>query len=84
MACYAVVIRIEKMNQFENTIAVHFYKLEKTQRLNLIEGLALNLKNQQDVLNQIQKQKNKSGLAAIGIVLSLMIWLTLMKVYFLK
>src|SRR5690349_9249159 len=36
MACYAVVIRIEKINQFDNIIGVHFYKLDRTQRLNLV------------------------------------------------
>ena len=40
MACYAVVIRIEKINQFDNMIGVHFYKLDRSQRLNLVQGLA--------------------------------------------
>src|SRR3954467_384303 len=36
MACYAVVIRIEKTDEFENQIGVHFYKLDRTQRLNIV------------------------------------------------
>ncbi|MBC7456708.1 MAG: PilZ domain-containing protein, partial [Bdellovibrionaceae bacterium] len=40
MACHAVVIRIEKLTPYENLIGVHFYKLERLQRLNLVQGLS--------------------------------------------
>ena len=36
MACYAIVIRIDKDGDFENLIAVHFYKLDRLQRINLL------------------------------------------------
>lgn len=83
MACYAVVIRIEKINQIDNLVGVHFYKLDRTQRLNLVQGLS----------HKVQKSKkgtfsssNKINdvVSFIGIVLTLICWLTLMKVYFLK
>lgn len=81
MACYAVVIRIEKINQFENLVAVHFYKLDRTQRLNLVQGLSHKTKNSRDLF----KSNNTSKwIAIIGLALTLLCWLTLMKIYFLK
>ncbi|AZZ35943.1 hypothetical protein CIK05_03755 [Bdellovibrio sp. qaytius] len=40
MACYAIVIRIAPDDNFTNEIAVHFYKLDRIQRINLVQGLA--------------------------------------------
>ena len=40
MACYALIIRIEVLNDFDNDVAVHFYKLDRVQRINLVQGLA--------------------------------------------
>ena len=40
MACYALIIRIEVLNDFDNEIAIHFYKLDRVQRINLVQGLA--------------------------------------------
>lgn len=40
MACYALIIRIEVLNEFDNDVAVHFYKLDRVQRINLVQGLA--------------------------------------------
>lgn len=83
MACYAVVIRIEKINQVDNLVGVHFYKLDRTQRLNLVQGLS----------HKVQKSKGSAGFSSkkindvvslIGVVLTLICWLTLMKIYFLK
>jgi len=53
MACYAIVTRVAEYNSFENEIAVHFYKLDRIQRINLVQGLA-----QKIDLNQKKKQKN--------------------------
>ena len=82
MACYAVVIRIEKINQFENLIGVHFYKLDRTQRLNLVHGLADKIqKKTPEVFNQ---KKFNTAVSVAGLILALLCWLTLMKIYFLK
>jgi len=40
MACYAIVIRIASDDNYSNEIAVHFYKLDRIQRINLVQGLA--------------------------------------------
>ncbi len=41
MACHAIVTRIENINDYECEIAVHFYKLERTQRIALVQGLTI-------------------------------------------
>jgi len=53
MACYAIITRVAEYNSFENEIAVHFYKLDRIQRINLVQGLA-----QKIDLNHKKKQKN--------------------------
>ncbi len=81
MACFAVVIRIEKLDALENLIGVHFYKLDRTQRLNIVQGLAQKV---------VRKDKPETApvtgpaqiLTVIGILLTLATWLLLVKVYF--
>lgn len=46
MACYAIVIRISPEDTFSNEIAVHFYKLDRLQRINLVQGLAQKIDSQ--------------------------------------
>lgn len=82
MACYAVVIRIEKINQFDNLIGVHFYKLDRTQRLNLVHGLAD--KVQKKLPEDVNQKKFNNIISVVGLILTLLCWLTLMKIYFLK
>ncbi len=82
MACYAVVIRIEKINELDNLIGVHFYKLDRTQRLNLVHGLAD--KVQKNIPENINQKNFNNSIAAIGLILTLLCWLTLMKIYFLN
>ena len=80
MACYAVIIRIDPENEFSNVIAVHFYKLDRLQRLNLIQGLTEKLK----IIEPKESQLLAKSLAAIGIILTAFSWYTLMKLYILK
>ncbi len=82
MACYAVVIRIEKINQFDNMIGVHFYKLDRTQRLNLVHGLAE--KVQKSKPENSKQSKMNMFISVAGLIITLLCWLTLMKVYFFK
>lgn len=81
MACYAVVIRIEKINQFDNMVGVHFYKLDRTQRLNLVHGLAEKIQRDDPTLRQ---KKITHAISITGLILTLACWLFLMKIYFLK
>ena len=80
MACYAVVIRIEKINQFDNLIGVHFYKLDRTQRLNLVQGLSDKVQAKDS--GGIQQRKITNVISIVGLVLTLACWLFLMKIYF--
>lgn len=82
MACYAVVIRIEKINQFDNMIGVHFYKLDRTQRLNLVHGLAE--KVQKTKPENSKQSKMNMFISVAGLIITLLCWLTLMKIYFFK
>jgi c-di-GMP-binding flagellar brake protein YcgR len=80
MACYAVVIRIEHTSEYENLLGVHFYKLDRLQRLNLVQGLA----NRIQKYERIDKQTNHSqAIAVVGLILTLICWITLMKIYYL-
>ncbi|MBY0555343.1 PilZ domain-containing protein [bacterium] len=81
MACYAVVIRIEKINQFDNLIGVHFYKLDRTQRLNLVQGLTEKV---QKPVKDLKDSKMNTVISVAGLVIALICWITLMKIYFLK
>lgn len=81
MACYAVVIRIEKINQFDNLIGVHFYKLDRTQRLNLVQGLTEKV---QKTSSDFKDRKLNTVISVAGLIIALICWLTLMKIYFLK
>ncbi len=80
MACYAIVIRIDQENDFDNLIAVHFYKLDRLQRINLLQGLS----GKNIVTKKTEISSGSKWLAAIGLVMTMICWLTLMKIYFLK
>jgi hypothetical protein len=81
MACFAVVIRIEKLDSFENQIGVHFYKLDRTQRLNIVQGLAQKV-TKKDKTEPAPATSPMQVLTVIGVLLTLATWLLLMKVYF--
>lgn len=81
MACYAVVIRIEKINQFDNLIGVHFYKLDRTQRLNLVQGLTEKVHKPD---KDLKDGKMNTVISVAGLIIALICWITLMKIYFLK
>lgn len=83
MACYAVVTRIEEINKFENIIGVHFYKLDRAQRLNLVHGLADKVQKNKPSEN-FKQSKINTIISVAGLIITLLCWLTLMKVYFLK
>lgn len=79
MACYGVVIRLEKINQFDNMVGIHFYKLDRLQRVNLVQGLTSKIHNN----NVTARQKRLTHtISIVGLVLTLACWLFLMKVYY--
>ena len=81
MACYAIVIRIAPLDDDYNEVAVHFYKLDRVQRINLVQGLA------QKIDTKIYKDtSSKKSLTEhifyLGLMFfSILCWLTLVNVY---
>lgn len=81
MACFAVVIRIEKLDSFENLIGVHFYKLDRTQRLNIVQGLAQKVTKKIHV--EVPSKLNPAQILTMtGIFFTIACWLILIKIYF--
>lgn len=89
MACYAIVTRVSAYNSFENEIAVHFYKLDRVQRINLVQGLAqkIDLKQKKiqeksEDIKSSQKTKNQDHTLYMVLMLaSILGWLTLIALY---
>ena len=79
MACYAIVIRIDEENTHENLLAVHFYKLDRLQRINLLQGLS----GKTIVPKKTEMSQSSKWLAGIGLIMTVICWITLMKIYFL-
>ncbi len=51
MACYAIITRIHGIESGVNEVAAHFYKLDRIQRINLVQGLAKKLDTKNNRLN---------------------------------
>jgi len=93
MACYAVVIRIEAKNEYENEIAVHFYKLDRLQRINLVQGLAQKVVIQGGKSNSHASSKNQKSFSvyrslkkfyyAAMLMTAALMWITLLKIFWL-
>ncbi len=82
MACYAIVIRIDKDSEFENSVAVHFYKLDRLQRINLLQGLSQKNTTVTTNTRSGQLSANSKFVALLGLVMTAICWATLMKIYF--
>ncbi|MBC7740979.1 MAG: PilZ domain-containing protein [Bdellovibrionaceae bacterium] len=83
MACYAVTIRIERTSSYENLIGVHFFKLDRVQRLNLVQGLSARIQYHPTVAVPAKESRYLQIIAILGLVFAVLSWLTLMKLYFL-
>ncbi len=88
MACYGVVTRIEQTSEFENEIAVHFYKLDRLQRINLVQGLASKVvihggKSDQHKQSQNQFTIEKKIVAGLMMFSAALLWITAIKIFWL-
>lgn len=83
MACYAVVIRIQNKDDDDNLIAVHFYKLDRLQRLNIVQGLAHKVKLHQTENVSPPSRPLWSFVILAALIFSLTAWLSIMKYFFL-
>jgi hypothetical protein len=87
MACYGVITRIEQTNDFENEIAVHFYKLDRVQRINLVQGLASKVVihgGKSDLHGQSKTMTAERKIAA-GLMMfsAALLWITAVKIFWL-
>jgi hypothetical protein len=97
MACYALIIRIEVLNEFDNEIAIHFYKLDRIQRINLVQGLAEKMTSDQAAAAKsngaAESRKNSDSIyrpplsvfqktfMVLTMITCLLAWITLLKVF---
>ena len=81
MACYAVVIRIHAIESNVNEIAVHFYKLDRLQRINLVQGLAQKIDGDLKANPKPTPSFWGSLPSFVIMTFSAAIWLILMKLY---
>lgn len=88
MACYAVVIRIQNVYNFTNLIGVHFYKLDRLQRLNLVQGLANKIQKQSSTTKTASKPVDYGALGKafvlIGLFITALAWISWMRIFFIK
>lgn len=87
MACYAVVIRLQNIYEFKNLVGVHFYKLDRLQRLNLVQGLANKIQSQptdSKSSNPIDFGALRNAMVLIGLFVSALAWITWLKIFVLR
>jgi hypothetical protein len=84
MACHAIVTRIEPVNSFECEISVHFYKLERLQRINLVQGLTIknHVEKHDEDLRDLKKIKRIYNMSAL--FLAAVLWVVILKMFFLN
>lgn len=88
MACYAVVTRIEQTTDSENEIAVHFYKLDRVQRINLVQGLAQKIVihgGKSEMYSQNKNVISPERKLAAGVIMftAALFWITAIKIFWL-
>ena len=83
MACYAIVIRISPEDNYSNEVAVHFYKLDRLQRINLVQGLAVKMDTKKFNLdgNGDSKKVADHFFYLTLMFFSILSWLVLMNLY---
>lgn len=82
MACYGIVIRISNDDDYSSEIAVHFYKLDRIQRINLVQGLAQKLDSKPyRVARKQQKVFSEHLLYLTLMFFSILSWLVLINLY---
>lgn len=82
MACHAIVTRIENINSFECEIALHFYKLERIQRINLVQGLTLKHTLMQNELDLKKLKRTQKFIQFVSIFSSGILWLISLRLFF--
>lgn len=82
MACYAIVIRIAADDSYSNEVAVHFYKLDRIQRINLVQGLAQKIDPKKYNVTTDDKKLSDHFFYLTIMFFSVLSWLVLINLYF--
>ncbi len=84
MACHAIVTRIEHINSYDCEIAIHFYKLERIQRINLVQGLTI--KNSQNKILEPKAEPSKMRrlFNVAALMTAAFIWAIVLRIFFLR
>ncbi len=81
MACYAIVIRIAPDDSYSNEVAVHFYKLDRLQRINLVQGLAQKVDTKKYNITTDDKKLSDHFFYLTLMFFSILSWLVLINLY---
>lgn len=81
MACYAIVIRIAPEDSYANEVAVHFYKLDRIQRINLVQGLAQKMDTKNFRVTSDGKKITDHFFYLTLMFFSILSWLVLINLY---
>lgn len=81
MACYAIVIRITQDDSYSNEVAVHFYKLDRLQRINLVQGLAQKVDTKKFNVTTYDKKLSDHFFYLTLMFFSILSWLILINLY---
>lgn len=81
MACYAIVIRIAPDDSYSNEVAVHFYKLDRLQRINLVQGLAQKVDTKKYSITTDDKKLSDHFFYLTLMFFSILSWLVLINLY---
>ena len=84
MACHAIVTRIEHINSYDCEIAIHFYKLERLQRINLVQGLTIKNSLNKKVEEKIDSGKIRQYFNVAALLTAAFIWAIVLRMLFLN
>lgn len=84
MACHAIVTRIEHINSYDCEIAIHFYKLERIQRINLVQGLTIKNSLIQKTEPKVESNKMRQVFNVAALLTAAFIWAIVLRIFFLN
>ncbi|MBC7457133.1 MAG: PilZ domain-containing protein [Bdellovibrionaceae bacterium] len=84
MACHAIVTRIEHINSYDCEIAIHFYKLERIQRINLVQGLTIKNSQIKKIELHVELNKMRQIFNIAALLTAALIWAIVLRTFFLN
>jgi hypothetical protein len=84
MACHAIVTRIEHINSYDCEIAIHFYKLERIQRINLVQGLTIKNSQIKKIETPTPSNRARQVFNIAALLTAAFIWAIVLRIFFLN